>query len=171
MAEGAERSQRTPETRAPLNSEPPAAPTSIIITLDHDTTLDAQGQLLHHTAQVTSNVDSDVRQQIGDTGDGLGITATIGIESSDAWQHYAVTMTEEAYIIKHYAKAAAPTSGVTMDMYLGLCPGRKEEKRNLSKKHKRHINNNTFVKHWFPLSFYCLVLQSMTSGCHCIRNT
>jgi hypothetical protein len=36
---------------------------------------------------------------------------------------------------------------------------RKEEKRNLSKKRKRHINNNTLVKHWFPLSFYCLVLQ------------
>jgi hypothetical protein len=37
---------------------------------------------------------------------------------------------------------------------------RKEEKRNLSKKRKRHINNNKLVKHWFPLSFYCLVLQS-----------
>ena len=36
---------------------------------------------------------------------------------------------------------------------------RKEEKRNLSKKLKRHTNNNTLVKHWFPLSFYCLVLQ------------
>ena len=36
---------------------------------------------------------------------------------------------------------------------------RKEEKRNLSKKRKRHINNNTLVKHWFPLSFYCLVLR------------
>jgi hypothetical protein len=39
--------------------------------------------------------------------------------------------------------------------------GQKERKenRNLSKKRKRNINNNTFVKHWFPLSFYCLVLQ------------
>ena len=36
---------------------------------------------------------------------------------------------------------------------------RKKEKRNLSKKRKRHINNNTLVKHWFPLSFHCLVLQ------------
>ena len=36
---------------------------------------------------------------------------------------------------------------------------RKEEKRNLSKNLKRHISNNTLVKHWFPLSFYCLVLQ------------
>jgi hypothetical protein len=34
-----------------------------------------------------------------------------------------------------------------------------KEKRNLSKKRKRHINNNTLVKHWFPVSFYCLVLQ------------
>ena len=106
-----------------LPTPPPAAPTFIIIPLDHDMTLDAQGQLLQHTAQVTSNVDSDVRQQIGDTGDGLGITATIGIESSDAWQQDAVTMTEEAYIIKHYAKAAVPTSGVTMDMYFSLRTG------------------------------------------------
>jgi hypothetical protein len=36
---------------------------------------------------------------------------------------------------------------------------KKKEKRNLTKKRKRHINNNTFVKHWFPPSFYCLVLQ------------
>jgi hypothetical protein len=123
VAEGAEESQGTPGTRAPLNREPLAAPTSIIIPLNYDTTLDAQGQLLQHTAQVTSNFDSDVRQQIGDTGDGLVITATIGVESFDAWQQDAVIMTEEAFIIKHYAKAAAPTSGVTMDMYLGLCSG------------------------------------------------
>ena len=32
-------------------------------------------------------------------------------------------MTEEAYILKHYAKAAVPESGVTMDMYLGLRTG------------------------------------------------
>ena len=25
----------------------------------------------------------------------------------------------------------------------------------LAKKRKRRINNNTLVKHWFPLSFYC----------------
>ena len=36
---------------------------------------------------------------------------------------------------------------------------KEKEKRNLSKKRKRHINNNTLVKHWFSLSFYCLVLQ------------
>jgi hypothetical protein len=35
----------------------------------------------------------------------------------------------------------------------------KEEKRNLSKKRRRHTNNDTLVKHWFPLSFYCIVLQ------------
>ena len=35
----------------------------------------------------------------------------------------------------------------------------KKEKRNLSKKRKRHKTNNTAVKHWFPLSSYCLVLQ------------
>jgi hypothetical protein len=62
-----------------------------------------------------------VRHQIGDTGDELGITATTGLESSEVWQQDAVTMTEEAYVIKHYAKAAAPMAGVTMDMHLGLC--------------------------------------------------
>ena len=44
-------------------------------------------------------------------------------------------------------------------MTLCWLSGRKKEKRNLSKKHKRHKNNNTAVKHWFSLSFYCLVLQ------------
>jgi hypothetical protein len=123
VAEKDEGSQGAPGTRGPLNSAPPAAPTPIIIPPDHDKTLDAQGQLLQPTAQVTSEVDLDVRQQIGDTGDGLGITATIRLDSPEVWQQDAVTMTEEAYIIKHYAKAAAPTSGVTMDMYLGLCSG------------------------------------------------
>jgi hypothetical protein len=128
-AEEVEGSRGTPGTRDPLNSKPPAAPTPIIIPLNHDTTLDAQGQLLQPTAQVTGNFDTDDRQQIGDTGDGLGITTTIGIESSDAWQQDAITMTEEAYIIKHYAKAAVLTSGVTIDMYLGLC---KEQVRSAS---------------------------------------
>jgi hypothetical protein len=36
---------------------------------------------------------------------------------------------------------------------------RKKEKRNLSKKRKRLTICNTLVKHWFPLSFYCLVLR------------
>ena len=36
---------------------------------------------------------------------------------------------------------------------------KKEKKNEILAKRKRHINNNTFVKHWFPLSFYCLVLQ------------
>ena len=33
-------------------------------------------------------------------------------------------MTEENYILKHYAKTATPTSGITMDMYLGLRTGK-----------------------------------------------
>jgi hypothetical protein len=33
-------------------------------------------------------------------------------------------MTEEDYILKHYVKAATPTSGVTMEMYLGLRTGK-----------------------------------------------
>ena len=33
-------------------------------------------------------------------------------------------MTEEDYILKHYAKAAIPTSGITVDMYLGLRTGK-----------------------------------------------
>ena len=32
-------------------------------------------------------------------------------------------MTEEAYILKHYAKVAVPESGDTIDMYLGLRTG------------------------------------------------
>ena len=32
-------------------------------------------------------------------------------------------MSEEAYILNHYAKAAIPDAGVIMDMYLGLCVG------------------------------------------------
>jgi hypothetical protein len=47
----------------------------------------------------------------------------MGLEAPEAWQQDAVTLMEEAYIVKHYAKAATPTSGVTMDMYLGLRSG------------------------------------------------
>jgi hypothetical protein len=47
-------------------------------------------------------------------------TATIVIEEEEEWQHDAITMTEEDYILKHCVKAATPTSGVTMDRYLGL---------------------------------------------------
>ena len=50
--------------------------------------------------------------------------------------------------------------GITEGTKVGAVRSRrKKENRNLSKKRKRHINNNTLVKHWFPLSFYCFVLQ------------
>ena len=42
-------------------------------------------------------------------------------------------------------------------MVVGRRKEEKEEKRNLSKKRKRH-KKNTAVKHWSPLSSYCLVL-------------
>ena len=42
---------------------------------------------------------------------------------NDGWQQDAFTMSEEDYILRHYAKAATPTAGVTMDMYLGLLTG------------------------------------------------
>jgi hypothetical protein len=51
-------------------------------------------------------------------------TATLEIEEEEEWQHDAITMTEENYILKHYAKTATPTSGITMDMYLGLRTGK-----------------------------------------------
>ena len=55
----------------------------LFILSDHDTALDAQGQPLQPTAQITSKVKSDVRQPIGDTENGLGITATIGLEAPE----------------------------------------------------------------------------------------
>ena len=116
VATGAEGLQGTSGTRDPLNSDPPAAPTFSIILLDHDMTLDAPGPLQQPTAQVTGISHTDNLQRTGDTGNGLGTTSIIGIESTDKWQQDALTMTEEAYILKHYANVAIPTSGVTMDM-------------------------------------------------------
>jgi hypothetical protein len=54
----------------------------------------------------------------------LRSTATIEINEEEEWQHGAITMTEEDYILKHYVKAATPTSGITMDMCLGLRTGK-----------------------------------------------
>ena len=100
-AEEAEGRQGTLRTRDTPNSAPPTASTPIIILSDPDTALNAQGQQLQPTAQVTSKVKADVRQPIGDTGNGLDITATIELELPEVWQQDAVTMTEEAYIVKH----------------------------------------------------------------------
>ena len=52
----------------------------------------------------------------------LRSTATIEIDEEEEWQHDAITITQEDCILKHYVKAA--TSGVTMDMYLGLRTGK-----------------------------------------------
>jgi hypothetical protein len=54
----------------------------------------------------------------------LRSTAFIEIDEEEEWQHDAITMTEEDYILTHYVKAATPTSGITMDMYLGLRTGK-----------------------------------------------
>jgi hypothetical protein len=51
-------------------------------------------------------------------------TATFDMEEEEEWQHDAITMMEESYILKHYAKTANPTSGITMDMYLRLRTGK-----------------------------------------------
>ena len=44
---------------------------------------------------------------------------------------------------------------------------RKKEKRNLSEKHKRHKNNTTAVKHWFPPTITTPVLLAVTLHPYC----
>ena len=111
MAAGGERIRETLVTRAPINSDPPAAPIYSIIILDHDKTQDAQGSPPQPTATNTGIRHTDVVQRRGETGNGLRPTSIIGIESTDEWQQDALTMTEEAYILKHYANATVPKSG------------------------------------------------------------
>ena len=123
MAAGVEGLQGTLVTQAPINSDPPAAPIYSIIILDHDKSQDAQSSLPQPTATNTEIRHTDELQRTGETGNGLRPTSIIGIEATNEWQQDALTMTEEAYILKHYAKAAVPESGVTMDMYLGLRTG------------------------------------------------
>ena len=120
VAAGVEGLQGTLVTRAPINSDPPAAPIYSIIILDYDKTQDAQGSPSQPTAMYTGIPHTDELQQTGETGNKLRTTSVIGIEPTNEWQQDAFTMTEDAYILKHYAKAAVPESGVTMDMYLGL---------------------------------------------------
>jgi hypothetical protein len=110
VAAGTEGSQGIPGTRDPLNSDPPAAPPLNIILLDHDMTQDAQGPLQQPTAQVTGISHTDGLQRTGDTDNVLGTTSIIVIESTDEWQKDALTTTEEAYILKYYAKRSCSSS-------------------------------------------------------------
>ena len=68
MAAGVEGLQETLVTRAPINSDPPAAPIYSIIILDHDKTQDAQGSPPQPTATNTGIRYTNELQRTGETG-------------------------------------------------------------------------------------------------------
>ena len=51
-------------------------------------------------------------------------TATLEIEEEEERQHDAITMMEENYILKHYAKTATPTSGSPWTCILDSAQGK-----------------------------------------------